>query len=107
MDFLWRNVTFWWVNSISSTNGTVGWRLSTDVTLGFTSTTDRNTTIIVVILTWTSGRTDSGVIGTSDTSVISSTVSTSIVTWFTVFVGGVIISGIWTNTSMTSTVRSI
>jgi hypothetical protein len=88
-DFLWWNMTFWWVDSSIGTDDTVGWRLGTDVTLFLTWWTFGNTVVIVVIFTFTKGTINSGFVGTGSTSVISGTGRTSIVTSFTIRTIGV------------------
>lgn len=98
-DFLWWDVTFWWVDSSIGTDDTVGWRLGTDVTLFLTWWTFGDTVVIEVIFTFTKGTVNSGFVGTGFTSVISGTGGTSIVTNFTIRVIGIEVLSGGTDTS--------
>jgi len=98
-DFLWWDMTFWWVDSSISTDNTVRWRLGTDVTLFLTWWTFGDTVVIVVIFTFTKGTINSGFVGTGRTSVISGTGGTSIVTSFTIRGIGIEELSGFTNTS--------
>jgi len=85
-DGLWWDVAFWWVDSVSSTNDTVGWRSLTDVTLVSTGFTGWNTIIIVIVRTITKSGVVSEGVRTSVTGVVGNTIFTGIVTSFTILV---------------------